>query len=106
MKKQTTYLIAGGLGIIAALVGFYNYQQNQKRKLREEYLKRLQAFQRQYGQKYIPAKNTPEWYQWVQLGVNAYGFTKSLFEPGGLFYKSNVPGIEDSEFWTSIDFLP
>ena len=106
MKRNTAFLIAGGLGIGAVLLFFYNYQQNQKKKLREEYIARLRAFQQRYGQNYVPPKNSPEWYQWLQLGVNAYGFTRSLFEEGGIFNKKDVPGPEDTEFWTDLDLIP
>lgn len=96
MTKNTQYIIAGGLALVGGIFFWINYQ-DKKRK--EEYARLLRQFQQQNGTNFIPNRNSPEWQQWVQYAIGAYGFAKTLWEPGGIFYKTNVPDYMDTNFW-------
>jgi predicted negative regulator of RcsB-dependent stress response len=89
MQKNTKYIIAGGLVLIAGIFGLVSYQRKQQRDEYALLLKKIQ--QKNSTNNYVPQQNTPDWYQWIQYAIGAYGQVSSLWEPGGLFYGNNVP---------------
>ncbi len=82
MNKTTKYIIAGALLLGGVAYFFY---QNKKQHDAE-----LEALRRKYNNQ-TPPDGSPDWIQWIRLIVTIYGEVNELWEPGGIFYNTNVP---------------
>ncbi|MBK6546384.1 MAG: hypothetical protein IPG12_14100 [Saprospiraceae bacterium] len=102
MNKNTKWLIVGGLVLTGGFLMYANYTEN---KRREEYARLLSAFNQKNGYA-EPPRNSAAWEEWVKLAIGTYGYAKTLWEPGGIFYKSNVPPVTDVKFWTRLNWIP
>jgi len=98
MNRNTKVLIAGGLILTGGFLIFMNYQRS---KQREEYARLLRKLKQRSGYA-EPPRNSPEWQQWIQYAIGAYGFSQTLWEPGGIFYGSSLPNITDKSFWQNL----
>lgn len=92
MNRNTKILIVLGL---AAGAWYFIDRQKKQQELELE-LEKLQA-----RYKNQPPANSNDWYNWISLILKLAGQTAALWEPGGPFYKSNVPN-PDSKEWLEI----
>lgn len=90
-KKILPILIIAGAGWL-----FYS---NMKKKQEEERL-RLEA-ERFRATNLNNGSN--DWYKWIGAVIALFGTVSSLWEPGGIFYKSNVPDPrKDPTGWAKV----